>query len=128
MIAGSQGSSSAAWGQLQSQQAQRNAEQAEQRARALQSQARSAQQEADRAQENARALQGSSSQARSEADSARRNVSSLESLGQVNNQLGQLREQIATVLAPSQAVTPAPVPAYTNVEGQATGTLINTVA
>ena len=128
MIAGSQGSSSAAWGQLQTQQAQRNAEQAEQRARALQSQARTAQQEADRAQENARALQGSSSQARSDADSARRNVSSLESLGQVNNQLGQLREQIATVLATNQPANVTPAPVFTNVEGQATGTLINTVA
>lgn len=126
MIPGAQGASSAAWGQLQTQQAQRNAEQAEQRARALQSQARSAQQDADRAQENARQLQTSSVQARSDADSARRNVSSLESLGQVNNQLGELRNQILAVLEPSQPVVAAP--AYTNAEGQATGTLINTVA
>jgi type II secretory pathway pseudopilin PulG len=128
MIPGAQGAGSAVWGQMQMQQAQRNAEQAEQRARALQSQARSAQQDADRAQDNARELQSSSVQARGDADSARRNVSSLESLGQVNSQLGELREQISAVLAPSQPEAAAPTPTFTNVEGQATGTLINTVA
>jgi len=128
MIPGAQGAGSAMWGQMQMQNAQRNAEQAEQRARALQSQARSAQQDADRAQENAQQLQGSSAQARGDADSARRNVSSLESLGQVNSQLGELREQISAVLAPTPPAAAAPTPTFTNVEGQATGTLINTVA
>lgn len=127
MISGAQGSSSAALGQLQMQQAQRNAEQAEQRARALQTQARAAQQEAVQAQSNARELQTSSVQARGDADNARRNVSTLQSVGEVNTQLGALREQIANVLTPPAIETAAPA-AYTNVDGQATGTLINVTA
>lgn len=126
MIAGAQGTSSAAWGQLQMQQAQRNADQAEQRARALQSQAQAAQQEADQAQNNARELQGSSSAARNDADSARRNVTTMQSLGQVSAGLSELRTQIAEVVAPPPA--PAVTPAFTNAEGQVTGTRINVTA
>lgn len=127
MIAGAQGARSAVWGQLQMQQAQRSADQAEQRARALQSQAQAAQQEADQAQSNARELQGSSSQARNDADSARRNVTALQSFGQVNADLSELRTQVAEVLAPK---TPAPEvsPSFTNAEGQVTGTRINVTA
>jgi len=127
MISGAQGSSSAALGQLQMQQAQRNAEQAEQRARSLQTQARAAQQEAVQAQRNASELQSNSVQARGDAENARRNVSTLQSVGEINTQLGALREQIANVLAPPGIEAAAPA-AFTNVEGQATGTLINVTA
>jgi len=127
MISGAQGSTSAALGQLQMQQAQRNAEQAELRAQALQTQARAAQQEAVQAQRNASELQSNSVQARGDADNARRNVSTLQSVGEINTQLGALREQIANVLSPpaTEALASA---AFTNVEGQTTGTLINVTA
>lgn len=128
MISGAQGNSSVALGQLQMQQAQRNAEQAEQRARALQTQARTAQQEAVQAQSNARELQTSSVQARGDADNARRNVLTLESVGEINTQLGALREQISNVLAAPAAATVAPPASYRNAEGQATGSLINVTA
>jgi chromosome segregation ATPase len=113
-------------GQLQMQQAQRNAEQAEQKARALQAQARVAQTEADRAQENASRLQGSSSQASNDAASARRNLSSMEAFGDINASLSDLSSQIAAVLAPPE--TSASSAGFINSEGQATGTLINVTA
>lgn len=128
MISGTQGSSSAMWGQLQQQQAQRTAEQAEQRARTLQTQAQAAQREADQAQGNARNLKIDSNQARSDADSARRSVAVQRSVGEVNNQLGGLREQIANVLSSPTLVPTASAASFTNAEGQATGTLINVTA
>ncbi|WP_306607341.1 hypothetical protein [Azonexus sp.] len=127
MISSTQGSSSAAWGQLQQQQAQRNAEQAEQRARSLQTMAQAAQREADQAQGNARNLKIDSSQARTDADSAQRNVAAMSSLNTVNTQLGELRNQISNVLSSPSVASTTPS-AYTNVDGQATGTLINITA
>jgi len=126
MISGAQGSASAVMSQLQMQQAQRNAEQAESKARSLQAQARVAQTEADRAQQNARQLQGSSSQASTDAASARRNVSSLEAFGSLNTGLSELRTQIAAVLAPEAPVATAET--FVNSEGQTTGTLVNVTA
>lgn len=126
MISGAQGGASSVMSQLQMQQAQRNAEQAEQKARALQAQARTAQTDADRAQENANRLQGSSSQAKSDAASARRNLYSLEAFSDINASLADLSTQIAAVLAPSEA--PAANAAFINSEGQATGTLVDVTA
>lgn len=128
MISGTQGSGSAMWGQLQTQQAQRTAEQAEQRARSLQNMAQSAQREADQAQGNARNLKIDSNQARSDADGARRNVAVQQSVGELSSQFGELREQISNVLSSPTLAPKASAPSFTNAEGQATGTLINVTA
>lgn len=127
MISGTQGSSSPMFGQLQQQQARRAADQAEQRARSLQNMAQAAQREADQAQGNARDLKIDSSQARNEANSAQRNVAASTAMGKVSTQLGELRQQISGALAP-QATQPSKPAAYTNADGQATGTLINITA
>ncbi len=114
------------WAQIQQQQAQRNADQAEQRARALQAQARQAQSVADHAQENARSLKMESSQARVDADSARRGVVAMKSASEVGQGIGELRAQLAGAAAEPAASQPAaPV---VNAAGQTTGTRINVTA
>lgn len=125
-VSGAQGVGGALWAQLQQQQAQRNADQAEQRARALQGQARDAQSQADRAQENARSLQVESNSARNDASQAKRNVVAMSSLEGVQTQLSDVRQQISNVLqSPSLATPLAPV---VNAFGQETGTLVNVTA
>lgn len=117
------------WAQIQQQQAQRNADQAEQQARALQSRARQAQTVADRAQENARSLKVQSGQAQGEAENARRGLAAMESIGQVQTQISDLRDQISAELAPAATVTETTAAATViNVFGQATGTLVNVTA
>lgn len=118
------------WAQLQQQLASRSADQAEQRASALRARARAAQSVADQAQESARSLKSESDQAQGQASEARRGVVQMNSLGKVQTQLGDLREQIGKVLQtdispPATAVTPAPV---VNAFGQETGTLVNVTA
>lgn len=126
---GVQSPGSGIWAQLQQQQAQRNADQAEQQARALQSQARQAQTVADRAQENARSLKVQSGQAQGEAENARRGLAAMESIGQVQTQISDLRDQISAELAPSAAVTETTASTTViNAFGQATGTLVNVTA
>ena len=128
-LTSSQGASGALWLQIQQQQAQRNADQAEQRAQALQGQARAAQSEADRAQENARSLRVESNSARSDAGEARRNLSAMKSLEGVQTKLSDVRQQIGKILQPAAATadtaSPAPV---VNALGQETGTLVNVTA
>ena len=126
--------------QIQQQQAQRNADQAEQRASSLQAQAQNAQAAAVRAQENARSLKVQSSQAQGDALSARQGLAALGSLGEVQTELGGLRDQISAVLNPatdpSGAVVaksatvalPSPLAPIVNLFGQATGTLVNVTA
>ncbi|MBI2276464.1 MAG: hypothetical protein HYU74_03855 [Dechloromonas sp.] len=124
-------SSSGIWAQVQQQQAQRNAERAEQQARALQTRAREAQTVADRAEENARSLKVQSGQAQGEAESARRGLAAMESIGEVQTRISGLREQISVELA-APAETPVAgttdAPAVINVFGQATGTLVDVTA
>jgi chromosome segregation ATPase len=124
---GSQSPGGGIWGQIQLQQARRNADQAEQQARTLQSQARQAQSVANRAQENARTLQSDSAQARNDANSARRGVVALSSLNEVQAGIGELRQQIAQVLAAPTIGQEAPAPVV-NTSGQQTGTLVNVTA
>ena len=69
--------------QIQQQQAQRNADQAEQRASSLQAQAQDAQAAAVGAQENARSLKVQSSQAQGDALSARQGLAALVSVALV---------------------------------------------
>lgn len=116
------------WAQLQQQLASRSADQAEQRASALREKARAAQSVADQAQQNARSLKVESDQAQSQAGEARRGVTGMSSLGKVEAQLGNLREQIGQILQPqvvATAVSSAPV---VNALGQETGTLLNVTA
>ncbi len=120
--------------QIQQQQAQRNADQAAQQARALQSRAQAAQSVANRAQESARSLKVEAGQAQSDAASARQGLAAMKSLGEVQTQFADLRQQISDVLAnPSpvstnDVVLPAASPAVINAFGQPTGTLVNVTA
>lgn len=117
------------WAQIQQQQAQRNADQAEQKARTLQNQASEAQSQADRAQERARGLKVDASQAQNDAGEARRNVETLDSVTQTNSSLETLRGKVAeavdTLTPKDAASTLAPV---VNAYGQQTGTVINVSA
>jgi len=119
---------SGAWAQIQLRLAQRNADRAEQQARALRAQADEAQTVASQAQENARALRVESSQARIEADSAERGVVALKSLNEVARALGELRAQ-ATPARQSPVFVQQAMPAVEiNPFGQTTGTLVNVMA
>ena len=126
-----QSSSSGMWAQIQQQQAQRAADQAEQQARSLTSMAQDAAATAAQAQENARTLKVQSSQAQGEAESARRGVAAMKSLGVVQAQFAGLRQQISDVLSPaettasSRAGLAAPV---INAYGQQTGSMVNVTA
>lgn len=129
-FSGIQAGGSAQWAQIQQQLAQRNADQAEQRARALEEKAGEAQAVAVRAQENARSLQVASNQAQGEASDARRGLAGLKSLGVVQTQLNDLHQQIVQVLQPDTAKTDtsASLAPVVNVFGQETGTLVNVTA
>lgn len=137
-----QGLSSGVFAQIQQQQAQRNADQAERQARSLQAQAQGAQTVAARAQESARSLKVEAGQAKDDASSARQGLAALKSLGEVQTQLGGLRDQIKEVLsletdsAPvstaSSTLTGTAIPTsltpVVNIFGQPTGTLVNVTA
>jgi multidrug resistance efflux pump len=129
MVTSTQDVTSAAFAQLQQQLAQRNAEQAEQRARNLQSQTRQAKAEADRAQERARSLEVQTDQARNEADRVRSGLAASESIREVQTQLGELSTSIRSAFPPEGAAESSDAPApVVNAQGQLTGTLINTSA
>ena len=128
---GLQSPGSGIWGQIQQQQAQRNADQAGQQARALQARARQAQGVADQAQENASSLKVQSTQAQGTAESARRGLVAMKSqdgmLAQLNQQVAQVVDAVATQSPAVQAEAEAPQP-VTNAFGQTTGTLVNVTA
>lgn len=131
-FSGTQAAGSALWAQIQQQQAQRTADQAEQRARVLQNQAREAQGVASRAQEKARTLQVESNSAQSDAGEARRNVVASKSLETVQTQISDVRGQIKEILQPESSTTTTTTPAalapVVNSFGQETGTLVNVTA
>lgn len=118
--------------QLRVQEARRSADHAEQIARSLAAQARNAQRVADRADENARSLTVRSDQARADAGAARQGVAYLDSVGRMQQQLGEFVGRIAEreAVAPvAEAPAEAPVSsAVVNTQGQVTGTLVNTSA
>jgi len=99
MISSASTAGAAIWGQMQQQQAQRSAEQAEQRARSLRAEAQNAQGEADQAQARARDLNVRSDQAQNDASSAKRNTVALASLNEVQQGLGEMRTQIGKVVS-----------------------------
>ena len=136
------------YSQLQVQQAQRNAERADQAARALQVSARAAKATADRAQEGARNLQVQADQAENDAGRARIGVAALQSSAESRVALGARAERAAESMRAREggSVVPAPVaapvatqatpvtpPAVTakpviNTDGQTTGALISVTA
>lgn len=129
----SQSLSGAVWAQLQQQQAQRAADQAEQNARALQVKARDAESQAARAQENARTIKVKYTQAEAEVGQANQNLASLESVGQLQAGLQSLRDQISSskLSAASTAditVSASASPGVINAFGQQTGTLVDVTA
>ena len=128
-IAGSSAAGAQVWGQLQQQQAQRTADQAEARAQALAVKAREAQSEAQQAQEKARKTDVEHGQAEEDAGTAKRNLLSLKSLGEASDGLQKLRDQIAgasySILDSSTTSATAGV---TNALGQQTGTLVDVTA
>jgi len=117
------------WKQLQVQQAQRNADQAEQTARALQAQAGEARRSATRAQENARSLEVQSGQAQTYASRARQGVAASRSEGEMLSNLAGTYDRVVQKMQPSQSQqspqAPAPV---VNGQGQTTGQLLNVTA
>lgn len=123
---GAQSVTGGLWAQIQQQQAQRSADQAEQQARALRARAQDAQSVADRAQENARSLKVQSNRADGEAVLARQGLLAQESGGAVQSQLTDIREQIGSILQSEKLVVS--LPPVVNAEGQVTGSLVNVMA
>lgn len=97
-VSGTLGGGSGVWAQLQQRQAERAAEQAEQKARALGVQAREAQVDADRATEKARSLGVQSEQANGDAQEAKRGLLALDALQEVQGSIDGLRQQIGEIL------------------------------
>lgn len=112
------------WAQLQQQQAQRTADQAAARARALQAQASQAQAEARQADDRAQSLQSESAQADVDAGNARRNLAALDTLGQTRKDLASLQLNIRDALAGLQVGSVAASGVFDS-EGPATGTRID---
>lgn len=117
--------SNGVWAQLQQQQAERLAVQAEEKARVLQVQARDARVDADRAVEKARVLGVESEQARGDAQEARRGLAALDSLRSVSSGIEDLQRQIGEVLRPA---APQSGGAQTAKTGQTLGSLIDVTA
>lgn len=136
----------AAYSQLRVQQAQRNADRADQEARALRASAHSAEAAADRAQEGARNIRVQSDQATDFAGRARSGVEAMRSTVENLSALGLRAERVAAsqsardeappVAPPAASVPPVVVSAQPvvvaspviNSDGQTTGTLIDVSA
>jgi hypothetical protein len=129
-LSGAQSAAQSGLRQLRLQQAKRDAEQAEQVARALQAQAQAAQQNANEAVERARTITSQSDQAQATAGQARQGLAAVSTVAQMQGQLSGVVAQVTEKLAPPKAApaiksTPVPV---VNAEGQVTGTVVNTTA
>lgn len=113
--------------QLQLRQAQGEAARAEANAQSLRARAQDAQRNAIQAQENARSLRVQSNQAQQEAGQAKQDVSSLRSVQVLDQGLGELRQQISEFTEGASIAVPI-TPPVVNVQGQTTGTVVNTTA
>lgn len=130
-VSSAQSLSSGLWVQLQQQQAQRAADQAEQKARSLQAQAQDAQSVANRAQENARSLKVQSEQAQGDASSAKMNVVAQQSRSELSSQFADWHEQLSSALATEDVTTASSTNTaqpVLNAEGQTTGALLSVTA
>lgn len=116
------------WVEMQRQIAQRNVDQAEQRASALQAKAQEAQSVAERARENARTLNSQASQAQGEAGQARQGLARQTAGGEIQAQLTGLHEQIVDLLGANSPIETSALPPVINASGQTTGSLINVTA
>lgn len=132
--------------QLKLQQARREAERAEQTARALGEQARAAQSDADRAQDNARQLSIRSDQAEGRAGQARAGLAAIRSATEATNWLGAVadrtaKQQNSAPVEGSIADPPAPTSSSAaapnavsergqsvNPQGQVVGRVVSTTA
>jgi hypothetical protein len=129
----SSGLASGVWAQLQQQQAQRAAEQAEVKARALKSQAADAQATADQAQERARTLSVESDQAQSDAGDARQDLATMRSLEGLQSRFSQWGKQLSLRTEASERSSPSPVAVSVasttvNALGQTTGAMLSVTA
>jgi hypothetical protein len=133
-ISGAQSAAQSGLAQLRLQQAKRNAEQAEQVARSLQAEAQSAQQNANEAQENARSISMQANLAQANAGQARQGLTMIRSVSQMEAQLTNVVAQVTEKLkiaepaASTKASTKTSTTPVVNVQGQTTGTVINTTA
>jgi len=123
-----------AWQQLKLQQAQRDADRADWNAQALQAQAQEAQRVANRAEDVARSLSVQADQAQAEAGKARQGLASLSSLGQMQDLLNHVSEQVfptpqtGETSATANGQTQTSATPVVNTQGQVTGTVVNTTA
>lgn len=111
------------WQQFKLSQAERSADQAEQRAQSLRAQADAAQRRAVRAQENASSLQAEAGQAQANAGQAQRGVASLKSAEDAGARLGAVYDRLAQVKAPPVEVVDAA--AVVNSQGEITGQVVS---
>lgn len=113
---------------LQQQVAERNADQAAQRARALASEAQKAQVVADRAQEKAQDVQGRSDRAQGDADEARRSVVARDTVVDSQASLSRRLEQVIERPPDPPPVNETVLAPVVNAYGQSTGVVVNVTA
>jgi hypothetical protein len=135
-LSGAQSAAQSGLAQLRLQQAKRDADQAEQTAQSLQAQARSAQQRASQAQDTARTITTQADQAQTSAGQARQGLAVIKSVSQMQTRLAGTVSRVAEKLDAAVPAVPVAVHAASsppatpvvNVQGQVTGTVVNTTA
>lgn len=126
---GIQGGGSAIFSQLQMQQAERSADQAEQNARSLRARSDAAQRKADRAQDEARTLKVQSSEAQATADSARRGLASLDAGRQTQSSLADIYTRVFVPASdPATESSGASLVVTAAASTPSTGSLVDTTA
>lgn len=115
-----------AWQQFKLSLAERDADRAEQQARALRSQANAAQREVSRAQDNARSLQVQAGKAEANADQASRGIAAVRTVEDMGTRLSAVYDRVAQVQA--VPVETAPSDAVVNAQGQVTGQVVSVAA
>lgn len=120
------------WAEIQQQQAQRAADQAEQNARSLKMKARDAEAEALRAQEDARTTNLEYDKAENKAGIAKQNLVQMKSVGRLQDGFQEIRNEIASSTlentTSAKIASGATSTGVTNAYGQQTGTLVNVTA
>jgi hypothetical protein len=116
------------WQQIQSQQAQRAADQAAQVARMLQSQASEARTEAERARDNARSLEIKASQAQTQAVQASMDVLAAKSFGNMQAQQANVYSKLPEMVTRNSTTTVQATALVAPASTETVGTVINTTA